>query len=242
MSLPLPTEPEGLIVSTTPALSPSFVNISSALQSSHVNCVTLVPLSESHIPELYSTTGGPENAHLFRYIPFGPSPTLESYTAHIEDLISNDMFFPYTIFVRPPTSPSSEFGKAVGIVCLMSIVPTHKRIEIGHVLFSPLLQRTTAATETIYLLLKHCFEDLGYRRVEWKANDLNAPSLRAARRFGFVYEGTFRNHLILAGRNRDTAWFSITDDEWPVVKAGLEGGEAEEDFGAGERGIREEGR
>jgi RimJ/RimL family protein N-acetyltransferase len=105
----------------------------------------------------------------------------------------------------------------------MNIVPSHRTIEIGHVLFSPVLQRTTAATESIYLLMKHCFEDLNYRRVEWKANDLNEPSKRAALRLGFVFEGVFRKHMVVKGRNRDTAWFSVTDDEWEGgVKGGLE--------------------
>jgi RimJ/RimL family protein N-acetyltransferase len=111
----------------------------------------------------------------------------------------------------------------MGIVCLMNIVPSNRCFEIGHVVFSPLLQRTTAATEAIYLLMKHCFEDLNYRRVEWKANNLNEPSKRAAVRLGFVPEGIFRKHMIVKGRNRDTAWFSVVDDEWAVVKGGLEG-------------------
>lgn len=102
----------------------------------------------------------------------------------------------------------------MGIITYLNIVPEYRSIEIGHVLFSPLLQRTTAATESIYLLMKHAFEDLHYLRVEWKANDLNEPSKRAALRLGFVFEGVFRKHMVVKGRRRDSAWYSVTDDEW----------------------------
>jgi RimJ/RimL family protein N-acetyltransferase len=95
-------------------------------------------------------------------------------------------------------------------------------VEIGNVLFTPALQATTAATEAMYLMARHAFEDLGYRRYEWKCNDLNAPSRRAAVRLGFTYEGTFRQHMIVKGRNRDTAWYSMIDTEWPRVKAAFE--------------------
>jgi RimJ/RimL family protein N-acetyltransferase len=95
-------------------------------------------------------------------------------------------------------------------------------IEIGNIWFGPQLRRTTAATEAIYLLARHAFDELGYRRFEWKCNALNAPSRRAAERFGFTFEGIFRQHMVVKGRNRDTAWFSITDGEWPGVRARFE--------------------
>ena len=141
------------------------------------------------------------------------------------------MFFPFVIFkessldlaqAAPPKDGEAP-GSPIGIITLMNINPTHRTIEIGAVLFSPLLQRTTAATEAIYVLMKHCFDDLGYRRVEWKANNLNEPSKRAAVRLGFVPEGVFRNHMIVKGRSRDSAWFSVTDEEWVGgVKEALE--------------------
>lgn len=95
-------------------------------------------------------------------------------------------------------------------------------IEVGNILFTSALQRTPAATEAMYLLARFVFEDLGFRRYEWKCNSLNAPSRRAAERFGFTYEGTFRQHIITRGRNRDTAWYSMLDSEWPRVKRGFE--------------------
>jgi RimJ/RimL family protein N-acetyltransferase len=94
--------------------------------------------------------------------------------------------------------------------------------EVGHIWFGPSLQRTTAATEAIYLFADYVLTDLCYRRFEWKCNDLNAPSRRAAERFGLTYEGTFRKHSVVKGRNRDTAWYAMTDDEWPAIKRGFE--------------------
>jgi RimJ/RimL family protein N-acetyltransferase len=95
-------------------------------------------------------------------------------------------------------------------------------IEIGHIWFAGSLQRTTAATEAVYLLARHAFDDLGYRRLEWKCHALNAASRRAAERFGFTFEGVFRKHQIVKGRNRDTAWYALTNDEWPAIRHGFE--------------------
>jgi RimJ/RimL family protein N-acetyltransferase len=116
--------------------------------------------------------------------------------------------------------PSSE--KVLGQFALMEIRPAMRVIEIGNVLYSPALQRTVAATEAQYLAARYVFETLAYRRYEWKCNALNAPSMRAAERFGFTYEGIFRQHMIIKGRNRDTAWYSIIDSEWPAVRAAFE--------------------
>jgi RimJ/RimL family protein N-acetyltransferase len=113
-------------------------------------------------------------------------------------------------------------GRAVGYFTLMEIRPEMRVIEVGHVLYSPALQRTPLGTEAQYLLAHYAFETLGYRRYEWKCNALNAASYRAALRYGFVYEGTFRQHLIAKGRNRDNAWFSMLDSEWPARKASFE--------------------
>jgi RimJ/RimL family protein N-acetyltransferase len=104
----------------------------------------------------------------------------------------------------------------------MRIDVPNRVVEVGNVLFTPALQATTAATEAMYLMARHAFEDLGYRRYEWKCNDLNAPSKRAAVRLGFTYEGLFRQHMVVKGRNRDTAWYSMLDGEWPAIKAGFE--------------------
>jgi RimJ/RimL family protein N-acetyltransferase len=104
----------------------------------------------------------------------------------------------------------------------MRIEPAHRVIEVGSILFTPRLQRTVGATEAMYLMARHVFENLGYRRYEWKCNVLNAPSRRAALRLGFTFEGIFRQHMIVKGRNRDTAWFSMLDSEWPKRKAAFE--------------------
>jgi RimJ/RimL family protein N-acetyltransferase len=104
----------------------------------------------------------------------------------------------------------------------MRIEPSHRCLEVGDILFAPALQRTRAATEAMYLMAAHAFDDLHYRRYEWKCDALNAPSRRAAIRLGFTFEGIFRRHMIVKGRSRDTAWFSIVDAEWPVRKAEFE--------------------
>jgi RimJ/RimL family protein N-acetyltransferase len=107
--------------------------------------------------------------------------------------------------------------RPLGLASYLRITPEFGVIEIGHIWFGIPLQRTTAATEAIYLLARHVFEELDYRRLEWKCNALNAASRRAAERFGFSFEGVFRNHQVVKGRNRDTAWYAITDDEWPAI-------------------------
>jgi RimJ/RimL family protein N-acetyltransferase len=112
--------------------------------------------------------------------------------------------------------------RAVGYFTLLRIVPQHRVIEVGHVLYSPSLQRTPLGTEAQYLLARYVFETLGYRRYEWKCDALNAASRRAALRYGFVYEGTFRQNMIAKGRNRDVTWFSMLDSEWPSRKRNFE--------------------
>jgi RimJ/RimL family protein N-acetyltransferase len=113
-------------------------------------------------------------------------------------------------------------GCAKGYASYMRIEPAHGVIEVGNILLSPSLQRTTAATEAMYLMARHVFEDLGYRRYEWKCNALNEPSRRAALRLGFTFEGIFRQHMVTKGKNRDTAWFSMLDKEWPAQKQAFE--------------------
>lgn len=115
-----------------------------------------------------------------------------------------------------------DTGKAAGYASYMRIEPAHGVIEVGNILFAPSLQRTRAATEAMYLMARHVFEDLGYRRYEWKCNAQNEPSRRAALRFGFNFEGIFRQHMVVKGRSRDTAWFSMLDYEWPARKRAFE--------------------
>jgi RimJ/RimL family protein N-acetyltransferase len=147
-------------------------------------------------------------------MPDGPFSDLETFQEAITAKSrSSDPFYFAVIDLRQE-GQNPTAGHAVGYLSLMNIVPQHLSIEIGNVLFSPTLQRTTVATEAFYLALKYAIEDLGFRRVEWKCNALNAPSRRAAARLGFTFEGIFRQHMVIKGRNRDTAWFSMLRDEW----------------------------
>ena len=113
-------------------------------------------------------------------------------------------------------------GRAVGVAAYMRIDPSNGVIEVGHINYSPLLQRTTAATEAMYLMMRRVFAELGYRRYEWKCDALNAPSRAAAQRYGFTFEGVFRQAIVYKGRSRDTAWFSIVDGEWPALDAAFQ--------------------
>jgi len=116
----------------------------------------------------------------------------------------------------------AETGEAAGYASYMRIEPVHGVVEVGNILFSPVLQRTRAATEVMYLMARHVFDDLGYRRYEWKCNTENGPSRRAALRLGFTFEGVFRQHMVVKGRSRDTAWFAMLDREWPARKRAFE--------------------
>jgi RimJ/RimL family protein N-acetyltransferase len=168
-----------------------------------------------HGDDLWHVLQGPESDPvLWDYLPYGPFPERAAFDRWLEgNAAGSDPFF-YTVIDRPS-------GQAQGILSLMSIVPDHGRVEIGHVAFGAAMQRTPKGSEAVYLLGKLSFE-LGNRRLEWKCNNANARSKRAAERFGFEFEGVFRKHLVVKGRNRDTAWYSITDDEWPAVAAGFE--------------------
>lgn len=146
----------------------------------------------------------------------------------------------FSVFIARRASAADPYAYAiidtvncpVGYFTLMEIRPEMRVIEVGHVLYSPALQRQPLGTEAQYLLARYAFETLGYRRYEWKCNALNAASRRAALRYGFTYEGTFRQHLIAKGRNRDNAWFSMLDSEWPARKASFERWLAPENFDA----------
>lgn len=221
-----PWEPDGAIVSSEPAIAP----VNSPLQHLEGNHVILVPLQESHAADLFTNLGGMQNAHLSKYLSSGPYPDVESLKQLITALQANlTTLFPFAILSpdeihlsnQNRTPEQKETKTAVGIISLLRIEPAHRSVEIGYVLFCPTLQRTTAATETHYLLMEHAFDRLGFRRVEWKSNNLNEPSKRAALRLGFVHEGMFRKHMVVKGRSRDTAWFSVMDDEWsgPVGSA-----------------------
>jgi len=121
-------------------------------------------------------------------------------------------------------------GRCEGRQAYLRITPEHGVIEVGHILWGPAIARTRVATEALFLFARHAFDVLGYRRFEWKCNALNEPSRRAARRFGFTYEGTFRRHMVIKGHSRDTAWFAMTDEEWPTLRDGFERWLAPENF------------
>ncbi len=165
-------------------------------------------------PNLYAEIQGSAEADAqWTYMPYGPWQSLEEFMAWLETTVdSKDPTF-WAVIYR---------GKAVGIVSHLNIVPSMRRVELGHIWYLQSVQQTKVNTETIYLLLKDAFQKLNYRRVEWKCDSLNARSRAAALRLGFQFEGVFRQHIVYKGRNRDTAWFSMLDSEWPQIKANME--------------------
>lgn len=184
--------------------------------------VRLEPVDPSrHAEQLFQASAGADD--LWTYLAYGP---FESQAVFAEWLAqraaSRDPVFYAVIDLAA--------GAGRGMASFMRIEPEHRVIEIGHIWFAPVLQRTRQATEAIYLMARHAFDDLGYRRLEWKCNALNAASRRAAERFGFSFEGIFRQHMIVKGVNRDTAWFSIIDSEWPVRRAAFEAWLSPENF------------
>lgn len=160
---------------------------------------------------------------LWDYLPVPPFPDVQTFTRHYAEAAQKAD--PLLFALVDKTS-----RRAVGHAAYMRIDPNHRTIEVGNILFTPALQRAVAATEAMYLMARHVFDELGYRRYEWKCNTLNMPSRRAAERLGFTFEGIFRQHMIVKGHNRDTAWFSLLDSEWPRAKAAFEAWLAPENF------------
>lgn len=180
-----------------------------SLVGTHVELVPLDPAT--HASPLFESFE-PASDATWTYMSFGPFADASDLERTLVSLTLLDGWQPYTIEVS---------GLAVGIASYLRIDPLNGAIEIGSLAFSPALQRTTAATEALYLLIKNCF-DLGYRRCEWKCDDLNAPSHSAARRLGFRYEGVFRRATHYKGRSRDTAWYAIIDEDWPALRKGFD--------------------
>jgi RimJ/RimL family protein N-acetyltransferase len=173
---------------------------------------TLEPLDAArHARSLFDANAADAEGRAWTYLPYGPFPTRADYEAWAEgaSASSDPLFF---AVVR------ATDGRAVGIASFLRIDPRSGSIEIGHIHFSPLLQRTAAATEALFLMMREAFR-LGYRRLEWKCDALNEASRRAAQRLGFSFEGIFRQARVVKGRNRDTAWYSIVDGEWPALEA-----------------------
>lgn len=202
-------QPVGLpLRSWTPPLPP-------ARQSFHGRFCRLEPLDPSlHARDLYEANSLDPQQRCWTYLPYGPFDDFEAYSHWLEK-------------VSAPTDPlffaiiDRGDNRAVGVCSYLRIDPANGVIEVGHLNFSPLLQSKPAATEAMYLMMKSAF-DAGYRRYEWKCDALNAPSRRAAVRLGFSFEGIFRQAVVVKGRNRDTAWYSVIDSEWPALKSAFE--------------------
>ncbi len=190
--------------------------------------VRLEPLSwPRHGQELFDVFSDAPDS-LWTYMPFGPFHRVDELEATIEAMIGYPDWVPYAIVVD---------GQALGFASYLRAQPGDGVIEIGAIAFSPPLQKTTAATESLYLMIRNVFE-LGYRRCEWKCDDLNAPSRSAGRRLGFRYEGTFRQATHYKGRNRDTAWFAMTDTDWPRLDAAFRAWLSPENFDDSGRQVR----
>jgi RimJ/RimL family protein N-acetyltransferase len=173
--------------------------------------VRLEKLATTHAESLGAALSGPDVADLYRYLFEPPAATPSDVETWVEKASgSGDPFF-YAVV-------DQASGRAVGRAALMRIEPAHGVIEVGSILWSPDMQKSPAATEAIALFAAYVFEGLGYRRFEWKCNDLNVPSKRAAIRLGFSYEGLFRQHMVVKGQSRDTAWFAMTDLDWARLK------------------------
>jgi RimJ/RimL family protein N-acetyltransferase len=180
--------------------------------------VTLRPVAADDAEALFAVSQDPQ---IWTYLPYGPYESVEAMRSRLAQIEgSGDPLF-FTVV---------SDGEPQGIVSYLRIDTENGSIEIGHIWFGTPLQQTTAATEAIYLLGSHAMDDLGYRRFEWKCNALNQKSRRAAVRFGFTFEGVFRNHMVVKGRNRDTAWYSITDDEWPAIRDAFQAWLAPDNF------------
>lgn len=202
----LPFDPEtappvGPRVDTTPRPLPARI-------PHRGGAVDLEPLHVRHASELWQAAQAPGAEASWAYLGYGPFASEAAMRTHVGTFAATHD--PIAWAIRPHRS-----GTADGWLTLMEIFPAHAHIEIGNIWFSPRMQRTRAASEAMFILMRHAMDDLGYRRLTWKCNALNLPSRRAAERLGFTYEGTLRAVLTVKGRRRDTAWFSILAEEWP---------------------------
>lgn len=176
----------------------------------------LEPLDTArHADALFEAFSQAPDDRVWTYMVEGPFAGIAAHRAYIERIAAKRDPLQYAVI-------DSRTDRPVGTLALMRITPDHGVVEVGAVTFSPLLQRTPASTEAQFLLMKHVFEDLGYRRYEWKCDSLNAPSRQTAQRLGFQFEGIFRQAVVYKARSRDTAWFSIIDADWPLLRAAFE--------------------
>ncbi len=213
--LPGTGQPVGLEVDITPANRPA----PTAIEGRYGR---IEKLQDHHAADLWDAVKGHDD--LWTYMGDGPFDDADIFAEFVAKRAG--LADPYAFAIIDAE------GRAVGYFTLMEIRPATRVIEVGNVLYSPALKQTQLGTEAQYLLARYAFETLGYRRYEWKCNALNAPSRRAALRYGFTFEGVFRNAIIVKGRNRDTSWYSIIDSEWPARKAAFERWLAPDNFDA----------
>ncbi|MEO3429925.1 GNAT family protein [Pelagibius sp. CAU 1746] len=168
-----------------------------------------------HAADLFAANSADAEGRNWTYLPYGPFAALEDYQAWMDNACRGDDPLFHAIV-------DLETGKALGVASYLRITPAQGVIEVGHINYSPALQRSPAATEAMALMMARVFDELDYRRYEWKCNALNEGSRRAALRLGFTFEGIFRQAVVSKGRNRDSAWFSILDSEWPAARAAFQ--------------------
>jgi RimJ/RimL family protein N-acetyltransferase len=168
-----------------------------------------------HARALHEAYAEDESGRNWTYLPYGPFGSAGAYAEWVSTRQQGDDPLFHAIVL-------ADSGRPVGVASYLRIDPAMGSIEVGHLSYSPRLQRSAVATEAMYLMMRRAFEELGYRRYEWKCDSLNAPSRRAAERLGFRYEGTFRQMMVIKQRSRDTAWYSILDSEWPALRSAFE--------------------
>lgn len=176
----------------------------------------LEPLDiEAHSEQLFEAYAADTKARIWRYLPYGPFPDYSTYRDFLQrTCLDRDPLFHAVI--------DQASGQALGVASYLRITPAHGTIEVGHICYSPRLQRTPVATDAMYLMMRRAFEELRYRRYEWKCDAANAGSRAAAQRLGFTFEGIFRQANVVKGRNRDTAWYATIDSEWPQLRGAFE--------------------
>ena len=175
-----------------------------------------------HATDLYTAFAAADDS-MWSYLSWGPFASVEAVGDYLESIAAPDDQLAHAVVDR-------DSDRAVGLASYLSISPAHGVIEVGSIAYAPILQRTIAATEAMYLMMRRAFDELGYRRYEWKCDVHNARSRTAAGRLGFRFEGIFRQHRVVRGRNRDTAWFAVLDGEWPALRAAMEQWLAPENF------------
>jgi RimJ/RimL family protein N-acetyltransferase len=216
--------PRGPLVDARSAKRPERVTLEGRF-------ITLTPLSASaHADALFEGANGGAKDEVWDYLFDGPFKDRAAFRANIEAKAKSEDPLFFAVIDKASGAP-------VGYQTYLRMEPAHRVIEVGNILYTLAMQRTPGATEAQFLFARYVFDDLGYRRYEWKCNALNAPSRRAAQRFGFTFEGVFRQHMIVKGRNRDTAWYSMLDHEWPARRAAFERWLAPDNFDANGRQI-----